>query len=429
MKLRPYPTLEFYVDPAIATGMRWWRRWTGTRCAAAQIPGAVHLRPYGLVGLSDAWTAWSWSRWWSRQESRPSDIVVLHADDHRDLAPARLAFRYGGLVDVITNDQVDLAVPESIRAAIESSAIGMGSFFMPILHAGTRVHVRHLQPPGPRRLRPGSYCLSVELEEDPLFGGASRLVPNLGDIPSDNSVTSTYQVGDNVRRWVASIPSGAPVLVHIDMDYFNDRYDGDSDWRENSRHHSPEEPGIRRRLDDVLEALNRLGDSISDVAIGISPGFFPAELWPGCIEHIDNYLLAHRQFAGDSASAGINSRLGRVELRPGHIRSASRHEQFWHVYAGGSRAGRVAIRDAHDPTLGAHQSIDVHINAAARGQGVGTVVFRLAADLSGADRVYVHARRSNVASRKAASRAGYWDITGSESAQSIMVWKRTAVTN
>jgi len=207
------------------------------------------------------------------------------------------------------------------------------------------------------------------------------------------------------------------------MDYFNDRYDGDSDWQGRTRLHDPSEPELKRRLDAVLNSLEGLDRSVSDIAIGISPGFFPAEFWAPYVERIDARLIEQNHSTnGDELST--RNRLGSVELRAGHGRNVVPYEQFWHVYSGGYRAGRVVIKDANHPTLGVHRSIDVHINAAARGQGIGTIVFRFAAELSGADQVYAHARRSNIASRSAARRAGYRDIIRPKSAQSTMLWER-----
>jgi hypothetical protein len=111
--------------------------------------------------------------------------------------------------------------------------------------------------------------------------------------PSTPSLISAsiYQVGDDTRTWAANLPSDAPILVHIDMDYFNDRYDGDSNWLTRPHTHDPDEADLAPRLDAVLQTLDGLRSSVSNVAIGVSPGFFPAEYWSQCIERIDNTFI------------------------------------------------------------------------------------------------------------------------------------------
>ena len=42
----------------------------------------------GQLSLDDAWTLLAWSRWLKERpdgESPPSEVVVIHVDDHRDM--------------------------------------------------------------------------------------------------------------------------------------------------------------------------------------------------------------------------------------------------------------------------------------------------------------------------------------------------------
>ena len=65
------------------------------------------------------------------------------------------------------------------------------------------------------------------------------------------------------------------------MDYFNNRYDGDSDWRERKNQFDPPLQNILAKIDQLTEALMDFGlaPRIENIAIAFSPGFFPAEHW------------------------------------------------------------------------------------------------------------------------------------------------------
>jgi hypothetical protein len=155
----------------------------------------------------------------------------------------------------------------------------MGSFFALLVHDAPEVHVRHL------------YAETPGLDEQPL--AARFIADTLLDLdahrlevvlPAVNG-RSTYSRHYDPMTW-AAVPEGHHVLLHIDMDYFNNRYDGDSDWMSHDRIHDPSPGEIRGLIDDMLHALHAsLGmEQLDDIFIGISPGFFPADLWASSLE-------------------------------------------------------------------------------------------------------------------------------------------------
>ena len=85
------------------------------------------------------------------------------------------------------------------------------------------------------------------------------------------------------------------ILLHIDMDYFNNRYDGDSDWRGRTERLDPNPERICAMIDRMTAALDQYGvfERIEDVVIAYSPGFFPAELWPMADERLMANMRAH----------------------------------------------------------------------------------------------------------------------------------------
>lgn len=97
----------------------------------------------------------------------------------------------------------------------------------------------------------------------------------------------------------------------------------------------------------------------------------------------------------------------------------------WKITYDGKAAGHVHIsKDNSYPEL-SKRNIDIHVNANMRRKGIGTEAYRLACSESGLSEVYAHMRKSNIASRRAAEKAGFVQIEDpSVTRQVVMVWKK-----
>ena len=261
-----------HVDPALNAGLRWWGRSVslGSMWSARWREGRI------MTSLYDQWTVLSWCEWLSRRPSGTVEpTVVLHVDDHRDLGSPRLYLANGTLVDAITNDEVKLDDPPTVLRAIESGAIGMGSFMTPFLWHCPEAEVRHLCQPPKMQADVRRKFKHILVADTLLNPNAQRLAI---DVVDGASGTGNYLGTNDVHRWSDGI-EGRSALVHIDMDYFNNRYDGDSAWFERNPRLDPDLPTMLLRVDDLVEALAASKANIEDVSIAYSPGFFPAEFW------------------------------------------------------------------------------------------------------------------------------------------------------
>jgi hypothetical protein len=297
---------DFYIDPNLTQGLEWWSsNFSSTNVAA--IPSAVY-RTQGLqLSLNDSWTLYSWSRW--LQESvaphdSPESITVLHLDDHDDLMVPRVALDGEVFRDLITGSKIELWCPETVESAIRSGAIGIGSFMAPILHKFRNVHVRHLCSTEYSKSRQGAHLVhSVIVLDELLSPGSHR--PGLELSRQDNPVSAVrqgdhpYIVTDDLSHWLEDLPDG-PILVHIDMDYFNNRFNGDSDWVDYGPKYDPPLDDVVARIDAVFGSLEKtnVAERVSDLAVALSPGFFPADLWAPSIkriqDHVDRLIAARK---------------------------------------------------------------------------------------------------------------------------------------
>jgi RimJ/RimL family protein N-acetyltransferase len=107
--------------------------------------------------------------------------------------------------------------------------------------------------------------------------------------------------------------------------------------------------------------------------------------------------------------------------RKSHEGSTAYH---WHIYLGNERVGRAIIHWVDLDSFAPHASITVELYIKNRGRGIGTIVFRRACELSQYNEVYASIRKSNIASRIAAERAGFKPVENWEGRELFMVWRR-----
>jgi hypothetical protein len=267
---------ERHVDPHLDRGLSWW----GEGVDRSSMAFAQRRSGRVLTCLYDTLTLHSWSQWLAHRNGViPPDLVILHVDDHRDLGSPRLFKAAGALRDGITGGAVDMASPDQVECAIESGAIGMGSFLTPFLHTAPTSEVRHLcQPPKVKTTRDNTFTLTTEVDTL-LQRGAARPAIRLDAAPGQTG-PGTYRMTCDIYDWLAGIGSG-PILLHIDMDYFNNRYDGDSHWQERKVALDCPLESVLLKIDEMANALRTLDISgrIEDMVVAYSPGFFPAEFW------------------------------------------------------------------------------------------------------------------------------------------------------
>lgn len=232
-----------------------------------------------LTSLYDTWSLLTWSEWAARARLSPTDLItILHLDDHRDLMSPRLAIEGDELVDMITDEPFDVMDPASVLSACNSGAVGMGSFLTPFLLAFPNCDVRQLcQPPKIEGTQDWSFRGAVE-KDDLLRPGVAR--PSIALDAAEGTGPGRYRATSDLEAWLADIDDG-PIILHVDMDYFNNRYDGDGDWMDRMRALDPPLESVLQRIDEVCAAMKDKGliERIEDAAVAFSPGFFPAEMW------------------------------------------------------------------------------------------------------------------------------------------------------
>lgn len=262
-----------HVDPALADNLAPWDCGLGGMAQAVRRQGRV------TTALYDTWTLVSWSQWAASSGfDRTAPLTILHVDDHRDLMSPRLFLREGGWIDPIGGGAVRVEDPSSVQRAMESGAVGMGSFLTPFLHAFPQAEVRHLcQPPKARSTTDYRFEAGTVVD-DLLEPGALR--PSITLVTEEGTGPGRYRLTPDRDHWLQDLAVG-PVLLHLDMDYFNNRYDGDGDWSDRPVLLDPDRGAVMAEIRAVAGALSDRGllAEVADAVVAYSPGFFPSELW------------------------------------------------------------------------------------------------------------------------------------------------------
>ena len=98
--------------------------------------------------------------------------------------------------------------------------------------------------------------------------------------------------------------------------------------------------------------------------------------------------------------------------------------EAWRIEHKGRRAGEVFINRIDQPPVGPHASIQIYLNQASQGRGIGRLGYHLACVQSRYDVIYAHMQKSNLASARAAEAAGFVDAALPEERQRLLVWRR-----
>jgi len=270
------PYVGYSLDPQIREGLTWWK--PGTRIR--DIP--IEKRPLqkGLLALEDQWSPLSWSLYFRKNGFVPEELVLLHIDDHLDMMSPRIGLRSdGNFVDFIAGDLFSLLKPETVESAILSGAIGKGSIITPLVWEVRKIHVRHLT----FRPEPDIFSLKKVALEDLLLGiSFPRISIQHEKVERDSLLSdSNYIPTSDIDIWLSDIPADVPIFLHVDMDFFNNRFDGSSAWQEDGRGHDisiDEQLGL---VKDIFRGIERrhLESRIVDLSLCFSPSFFPAEFW------------------------------------------------------------------------------------------------------------------------------------------------------
>jgi hypothetical protein len=206
---------------------------------------------------------------------------IVHVDDHNDLMPCLAVPEKGILRDTAFGVMIDIDDFQSVRDSIDRGIVNKGNFLTAYLlakPAGEMVYVN--------RNLPQSAWWLVPQPQSVVLGDHSVVRTSLAF--SEEPVVGTWRLEE-----VACLPQTLEltesdvIWLDIDMDGFNDRYDGDSD-RRNRAGTDQEKRELEDRIETFLSDLSVTNwkSRIGAVSVAASPAFFPSEYWDWAIPKI-----------------------------------------------------------------------------------------------------------------------------------------------
>jgi len=190
----------------------------------------------------------------------------------------------GMMMDIFTCQTVNVHSPHTIQNSIVSGAVGIGSFISPFLHQIKCESLIHICPSNYRpELRGWSNLRLVPVYDEPFPEIARPGVERYNQI----TPTSCRHLVTETANCINVDLSNRDVLVHIDLDFFNNRINGDSHWFENNSRHDPEIEIMLSEVDALASRLRECGLTFpTSLVVACSPEFCPAEYWRPLIDRI-----------------------------------------------------------------------------------------------------------------------------------------------
>ncbi|MBJ9110489.1 MAG: hypothetical protein KIC48_12575 [Citrobacter sp.] len=379
-----------------------------------------------LFCLAESFIPYGWSCLYSKTRLDKNNTVLLHLDSHRDLMDTRLSEVVTGIwKDLLTNKQVKFSEPQSVLASIQSGAIGIGSMVTPLLHDNPHINIAHYNPSvNGKKL----FHVKPDFLNEHLFECQENLLCSSITNPT-NKQKSNYIESNSLHEVVKFSKDKDNILLHIDMDSLNNRYNGDSDWESEGAYYDND---IFSQVSDIENLISliikyNLAKKIRHTSIGISPSFYPVEFWNPVTQYllsslikcgIDLSELYNRLYSQKTYCDDILNTPPNLHLEITNCNTFKK--QRWNIYYNRIKAGKVTIVHNRE-----RASINVQLNKSHQGLGIGKYIFHLACDNSHHDIIEAVMRKNNLASMHSALKAGFFELeTKEKRSQRHMVWLR-----
>ncbi|NOU99482.1 hypothetical protein [Paenibacillus planticolens] len=198
---------------------------------------------------------------------------IIHIDDHSDLMAPMLFYKRGQIKSSLFQDVIKFEDAKLIEKCIEHGVIGIGSFlsaFAIMTEPGSIFHIK--QPLSD--YRGPIYSLHPKVESLNI-GGKQISRTFLEKVENNDKGLWKYQ---NIGDLAVINGNLGNVWLDIDLDYFSNRYNKDSDWKKNINL-DPSKDEVFQLMQKTLEKIinSKWTKDVRVLSISYSPGFFPSE--------------------------------------------------------------------------------------------------------------------------------------------------------
>jgi hypothetical protein len=249
-----------------------------------------YLTDNACLCLSENWIPYAWSVIAPRTLERKNKIAIIHVDDHSDLMAPFVRCEAGCYYNMLNGAEIDFLKKKSMRDVVSSGAITIGSMLTPIVYTLQSTNIYHVKKSvsekiqGIRKtffndsfIKEGHDRINISFEENTI---------------NDDRYILTSEWSSVIRH----IGTEYECILHIDMDYFNNRYNGSTSWSTDGLTINPSFEEQKKCMDVLCSSVKQINGRIpiKYILVGVSPSFYPAEYWENGL----NYLLKGLKNAG-----------------------------------------------------------------------------------------------------------------------------------
>ena len=233
--------------------------------------------------FEDCWSGYFIAKRLEMQTDR-GDLLLIHLDDHADMMPTLLCRSAEALINPASGEAFDPASTSNWETAIRWGAVTIGNFITPLFYTGTSVHVRHINntTESQERWHVSRDSCQYDLIPDKQFAAVKKHHSRNGES------IGTYWVGSNPED-VLNCIEHSWTLVHIDLDYFINDFNGES--RGDSYLPSATlQVEAKQKMERFFKALTRLSSTVDRWLIATSPGFCASFHWEFLLKEISRSI-------------------------------------------------------------------------------------------------------------------------------------------
>lgn len=232
--------------------------------------------------LSENWLPYAYAVINSKKHINSDHLTIIHVDDHSDLMSPFIYSNNNSYYNLITKDCIDFNDALSVKRAVESGAITIGSMLTPIIYSTKKAEIFHIKHNQTNQRK----SIVKSRTRDDILNTNNRIAINYAD--DYNKHRNKYILTSDWEYVIKNITANTDCLLHIDMDYFNNRFNASTSWEEDDERHDLsflQQTILMDRLIASIEKLMGIVD-IKCILIGISPSFYPVEYWKLGLEYL-----------------------------------------------------------------------------------------------------------------------------------------------
>jgi hypothetical protein len=219
-----------------------------------------------VVSFNHAWALYVWSHYLKCYMIKGKRIVITHFDSHADLMTPYISSSGDSTYhDMITRKPWSLD-DRSIAEAIISNAICPGSFVIPFLLSQEEVDYHFIKPTDNEHVVRSEN--SVECSH--------ALYPSLqaGLLSLGRKYDGALHITESDIQGLEDVPPEFVWILDVDCDYFTNRYNGDSQWKDNQSERTTAHKEEKERY-LMFESWLKRQRKPDLTTIALSPNFCP----------------------------------------------------------------------------------------------------------------------------------------------------------